>query len=119
MNLTNRKLFLICVQWQEAAGCPSAAERRKLCERLFQGEEEELGMLEALKLLMLGRASELHDRMQVGEDVPLFCWLLFARDSSGCPRSFLSNHLRHVGLSAGLEQVDQTQASLFLGCWDF
>lgn len=92
--------------WQEAAGCPSAAERQKLCERLFQGEEEELGMLEALKLLMLGRASELHDRMQVGEDVPLFCWLLFARDSSGCPRSFLSNHLRHVGLSAGLEQVE-------------
>ncbi|MED6245033.1 hypothetical protein ATANTOWER_030003 [Ataeniobius toweri] len=92
--------------WQAAADCPGAAERQNLCERLFQGEEEELGMLEALKLLMLGRASELHDRMQVGEDVPLFCWLLFARDSSGCPRSFLSNHLRHVGLSAGLEQVE-------------
>ncbi|KAK5602112.1 hypothetical protein CRENBAI_016393 [Crenichthys baileyi] len=92
--------------WQAAADCPGAAERQNLCERLFQGEEEELGMLEALKLLMLGRASELHDCMQVGEDVPLFCWLLFARDSSGCPRSFLSNHLRHVGLSAGLEQVE-------------
>ncbi|KAM4718397.1 uncharacterized protein FYW61_016235 [Anableps anableps] len=92
--------------WQAAADCPSAAERWKLCKQLFQGEEEELGMLEALKLLMLGRASELHGRMQVGEDVPLFCWLLFARDSSGCLRSFLSNHLRHVGLSAGLEQVE-------------
>ncbi|KAM4544061.1 ubiquitin thioesterase otulin-like, partial [Fundulus diaphanus] len=92
--------------WRAAADCPGAAERQKLCERLFQGEEEELGMLEALKLLMLGRASELHGRMQAGEDVPLFCWLLFARDSSGCPRSFLSNHLRHVGLSAGLEQVE-------------
>ncbi|XP_054893764.1 uncharacterized protein LOC129364866 isoform X2 [Poeciliopsis prolifica] len=92
--------------WQAAAECPGSAERQQLCERLFQGEEEELGMLEALKLLMLGRAAELHRRMQEGQDVPLFCWLLFARDSSGCPRSFLSNHLRHVGLSAGLEQVE-------------
>ncbi|XP_035981634.1 ubiquitin thioesterase otulin [Fundulus heteroclitus] len=92
--------------WRAAADCPGAAERQQLCERLFQGGEVELGMLEALKLLMLGRASELHGRMQAGEDVPLFCWLLFARDSSASPRSFLSNHLRHVGLSAGLEQVE-------------
>ncbi|XP_023182419.1 ubiquitin thioesterase otulin [Xiphophorus maculatus] len=92
--------------WQAAAERPGSAERQQLCERLFQGEEEELGMLEALKLLMLGRAAELHGHMQAGQDVPLFCWLLFARDSSDCPRSFLSNHLRHVGLSAGLEQVE-------------
>ncbi|PWA18088.1 hypothetical protein CCH79_00004060 [Gambusia affinis] len=92
--------------WQAAAERPGSAERQQLCERLFQGEEEELGMLEALKLLMLGRAAELHGRMQAGQEVPLFCWLLFARDSSSCPRSFLSNHLRHVGLSAGLEQVE-------------
>ncbi|XP_014839580.1 PREDICTED: ubiquitin thioesterase otulin [Poecilia mexicana] len=92
--------------WQAAAERPGSAERQRFCERLFQGEEEELGMLEALKLLMLGRAAELHGRMQAGQDVPLFCWLLFARDSSVCPRSFLSNHLRHVGLSAGLEQVE-------------
>lgn len=92
---------------------PSAAERRQLCERLFQGGEEELGLLEALKLLMLGRAVELHGCMTGGGDVPLFCWLLFARDSSGCPRSFLSNHLSHVGLGAGLEQVGETQRSFF------
>lgn len=71
-------------------------------------------MLEALKLLMLGRAAELHGRMQAGQEVPLFCWLLFARDSSSCPRSFLSNHLRHVGLSAGLEQVQQTHSVLWV-----
>lgn len=92
-------------QWQAAVDCPSVSERQRLCERLFQGGEEELGLLEALKLLMLARALELHGRMQVEGDVPLFCWLLFARDSSDCPRSFLSNHLSHVGLSAGLEQV--------------
>lgn len=86
-------------------GCSSEAERQQLCERLFRGGEEELGLLEALKLLMLARAVELHGCMQAGGEVPIFCWLLFARDSSDCPRSFLANHLSHVGLSAGLEQV--------------
>lgn len=90
--------------------CSSAAERQRLCERVFQGGEEELGLLEALKLLMLGRAVELHGLMAAGGDVPLFCWLLFARDSSDCPRSFLCNHLRHVGLSAGLEQVRESDS---------
>lgn len=101
----------ICPQWQAAVDCPSVAERQRLCQRLFQGGEEELGLLEALKLLMLARALELHGRMQAEGDVPLFCWLLFARDSSDCPRSFLSNHLSHVGLSAGLEQVGSTRAA--------
>lgn len=89
------------------------AERQQLCERVFQGGEEELGLLEALKLLMLGRAVELHGCMQAGRDVPLFCWLLFARDSSECPRSFLSNHLSHVGLIAGLEQVGDNPGIIF------
>lgn len=92
-------------QWRAAADCPSAAERRQLCEQTFQGGEGELGLLEALKLLMLGRAVQLHSDMQAGANVPLFCWLLFARDSSECPRSFLANHLGRVGLGAGLEQV--------------
>ncbi|AWP17103.1 Hypothetical protein SMAX5B_004612 [Scophthalmus maximus] len=97
---------LLRSEWQAAVDCSSAVERQQLCERVFQGGEEELGLLEALKLLMLGRAVELHSCMQGGQDVPLFCWLLFARDSSACPRAFLSNHLSHVGLSAGLEQVE-------------
>ncbi|KAJ4925412.1 hypothetical protein JOQ06_018144 [Pogonophryne albipinna] len=51
-----------------------------------------------------------------GGDVPLFCWLLFARDSSDCPRSFLCNHLGHVGLSAGLEQVEMFLLGYALQC---
>lgn len=107
---------LLREKWQAAVDCPSASERQQLCERLFQGGEEELGLLEALKLLMLGRAAELHGCMQAGGDVPLFCWLLFARDSSDCPRSFLSNHLSHVGLSAGLEQVEMFLLGYALHC---
>ncbi|XP_068438099.1 uncharacterized protein [Clinocottus analis] len=103
-------------KWQAAVDCSSAAERQQLCERVFQGGEEELGLLEALKLLMLGRAVELHGCMAGGGDVPLFCWLLFARDSSDGPRSFLSNHLGHVGLSAGLEQVEMFLLGYALQC---
>ncbi|XP_074549902.1 uncharacterized protein LOC141807662 [Halichoeres trimaculatus] len=103
-------------KWQAAVDCSSALERQQLCERVFQGGEEELGLLEALKLLMLNRAVELHGCMQAGGDVPLFCWLLFARDSSDCPRSFLSNHLSHVGLSAGLEQVEMFLLGYALQC---
>uniref|UniRef100_A0A8C9ZHN9 Uncharacterized protein n=1 Tax=Sander lucioperca TaxID=283035 RepID=A0A8C9ZHN9_SANLU len=102
--------------WQAAVDCSSAVERQQLCERVFQGGEEELGLLEALKLLMLGRAVELHSCMLGGRDIPLFCWLLFARDSSDCPRSFLSNHLSHVGLSAGLEQVEMFLLGYALQC---
>ncbi|TNN54944.1 Ubiquitin thioesterase otulin [Liparis tanakae] len=106
-----------CVQlWQAAVACSSAAERRQLCERVFGGGEEELGLLEALKLLMLGSAVELHGCMAAGGDVPLFCWLLFARDSSDGPRSFLSNHLSHVGLGAGLEQVEMFLLGYALQC---
>nr|XP_057916495.1 uncharacterized protein LOC131108999 [Doryrhamphus excisus]XP_057916496.1 uncharacterized protein LOC131108999 [Doryrhamphus excisus] len=103
-------------KWRAAAGCSSAEERLQLCERTFQGGEEELAMLEALKLLMLARTVELHGHMQAGRDVPLFCWLLFARDSSDCPRSFLANHLGHVGLSAGLEQVEMFLLGYALQC---
>ncbi|CAN9506395.1 unnamed protein product [Ophioblennius macclurei] len=109
-------LELLQNKWRAAVDCASAPERQQLCERVFQGGEEELGLLEALKLLMLSRAAELHARMQAGEDVPLFCWLLFARDSSDCPHAFLANHLSHVGLSAGLEQVEMFLLGYALQC---
>ncbi|CAB1349544.1 unnamed protein product [Coregonus sp. 'balchen'] len=111
-----RYMKLLQNRWQAAVGCSSAEERLRLCERVFQGGEEELGLLEALKLLMLGRAVELHTTMQEGGDVPVFCWLLYARDSSDCPRTFLSNHLSQVGFSGGLEQVEMFLLGYALQC---
>ncbi|XP_031691885.1 uncharacterized protein LOC109899467 isoform X4 [Oncorhynchus kisutch] len=110
------KRYMELLQNRAAVGCFSAEERLCLCERVFQGGEEELGLLEALKLLMLGRAVELHTTMQEGGDVPVFCWLLYARDSSDCPRSFLSNHLSQVGFSGGLEQVEMFLLGYALQC---
>ncbi|KAG7267049.1 hypothetical protein CRUP_026292 [Coryphaenoides rupestris] len=102
--------------WESAVVCGSAEERVRLCEGVFQGGAEELGLLEALKLLMLGRAAELHRRMEQGLEVPVFCWLLFARDTSPCPRTLLTNHLRHVGFNGGLEQVEMFLLGYTLRC---
>ncbi|XP_036377623.1 ubiquitin thioesterase otulin-like [Megalops cyprinoides] len=99
-------LQLLQKRFRAAAEAGSEEKRQQLCEEVFQGGEEEYALLEALKFLMLSSATELHARMQRGDDVPIFCWLLFARDSSTCPRTFLANHLSHVGFSGGLEQVE-------------
>ncbi|MBN3294627.1 OTUL thioesterase, partial [Polypterus senegalus] len=76
------------------------------CDEIFRHGDEENSLLEAIKFLMLGTAIELYNNMQQDKEVPLFCWLLFARDTSSTPCSFLINHLNHVGLSGGLEQVE-------------
>jgi len=78
-----------------------------MCQEVFRGHDEEYELLEALKFLMLRTAIQLHSNMEKGSDVPEFCWLLFARDSSNGPKTFLTNHLRHVGFSGGLEQVNK------------
>ncbi|XP_060788408.1 OTU deubiquitinase with linear linkage specificity b isoform X2 [Neoarius graeffei] len=99
-------LKLLRVRWQEMLQCESPAERERVCQQLFVGGREEYELLEALKFLMLKTVIQLHSDMKKGSSVPDFCWLLFARDTSKCPRSFLTNHLRHVGFSGGLEQVE-------------
>ncbi|XP_036452852.1 OTU deubiquitinase with linear linkage specificity b [Colossoma macropomum] len=93
-------------RWQEAVQCASPAEREHISQQVFVGKREEYELLEALKFLMLRTAVQLHLDMEKGLQVPEFCWLLFARDTSKCPRSFFTNHLRHVGFSGGLEQVE-------------
>ncbi|XP_048866925.1 OTU deubiquitinase with linear linkage specificity b isoform X2 [Brienomyrus brachyistius] len=99
-------LDLLKKKWQQAAQSCSIVERQRTCEQLFWGGKLEYGLLEAVKLLMLCTAVELHGRMHRGDPVPDFSWLLFARDSSSCPRAFLTNHLSLVGFSGGLEQVE-------------
>ncbi|XP_052404498.1 ubiquitin thioesterase otulin isoform X1 [Carassius gibelio] len=93
-------------RWEESVQCRSLEERERLCQEVFRGHDEEYELLEALKFLMLRTAIHLHSDMEKGSDVPEFCWLLFARDSSRCPKTFFTNHLRHVGFSGGLEQVE-------------
>ncbi|CAM4721626.1 unnamed protein product [Leuciscus chuanchicus] len=98
-------LDLLKKKWQAAAACESPEEKQNLCESVFQGGEEEYGLLEALKFLMLAKAIELHHNMVADQEVPVFCWLLFARDTSENPKTLLANHLSQIGFSGGVEQA--------------
>lgn len=40
-----------------------------------------------------------------GNEVPVFVWLLYARDTSDTPESFLLNHVNKIGDTGGMEQV--------------
>ncbi|XP_028831189.1 ubiquitin thioesterase otulin isoform X2 [Denticeps clupeoides] len=91
-------LHLLKKRWEEVVHAADAEARESACQQVFRGQEEEYGLLEALKFLMLRTAAGLHAAMERGEDVPEFCCLLFARDSSRCPRSLFTNHLRLVGV---------------------
>lgn len=62
-------------------------------------------MFEALKIMMLAKAIELDYNRVHEKEVPLFCWLMFARDTSTNPYQFMKNHLNHVGNTCGLDQV--------------
>lgn len=62
-------------------------------------------LCEAAKLLMLVGALELKAAADQGQPLPLFAELLFARDTSSTPCDLMNNHLKHVGDTAGLEQV--------------
>uniref|UniRef100_K1R9M9 Ubiquitin thioesterase otulin n=1 Tax=Magallana gigas TaxID=29159 RepID=K1R9M9_MAGGI len=66
----------------------------------------DLQCMEAIKLLMFLEAHSLYEASQKGDDVPVFVWLLFARDTSENPESLLKNHINPVGDSGGLEQIE-------------
>ena len=70
------------------------------------GTNAEIMLFEAIKLLMLETAVVLHHLQARGEEVPIFAWLLFARDTSETPESLMINHLNPAGKTGGLEQVE-------------
>lgn len=72
-------------------------------------------LCEAMKLLMLVGALELKVAADQGQPLPLFAELLFARDTSSTPNDLMHNHLRHVGDTAGLEQIEMFLLGYSLG----
>ncbi|XP_062375170.1 uncharacterized protein LOC134063592 [Sardina pilchardus] len=91
------KCYLCLLQnWHATAAFPEVEGCRSVCEQLFQGGEDDFGVIEALKLLILAHAVDLHTAIQRGDNVPIFCSL--------SPRSYLANHLSQVGFSRGMEQ---------------
>ncbi|XP_075396990.1 ubiquitin thioesterase otulin isoform X2 [Tenrec ecaudatus] len=99
-------LTLLRKKWAGLVEMRTAEARQMACDELFSSQEEEYGLYEAVKFLMLNRAIELYEDREKGRDVPFFAVLLFARDTSRDPGQLLQNHLNQVGHTGGLEQVE-------------
>ncbi|XP_058688785.1 ubiquitin thioesterase otulin isoform X2 [Poecile atricapillus] len=99
-------LILLRKKWKNISEIKGPLEKQEACDELFKNEEEEYSLYEALKFLMLNTAIELYNADKSGKRVPVFSWLLFARDTSSNPCQLMQNHLNHIGHSGGLEQVE-------------
>ncbi|XP_061851985.1 ubiquitin thioesterase otulin isoform X2 [Colius striatus] len=99
-------LILLRKKWKNISEIKGPVEKQEACDNLFKNEEEEYSLYEALKFLMLNTAIELYNEDKSGRRVPVFSWLLFARDTSSNPCQLMHNHLNHIGHSGGLEQVE-------------
>jgi len=76
-----------------------------LSEVLNSGCEQEILLLEGIKLLMYMDSVELFERMMAPHDVPRLVWSMFCRETCSTPQAFLANHLNKVGDTDGLEEV--------------
>ncbi|NXX87884.1 OTUL thioesterase, partial [Centropus bengalensis] len=99
-------LILLREKWKNISEIEDLVEKQEACDKLFTNEEEEYSLYEALKFLMLNTAIRLYNDDKNGRSVPVFSWLLFARDTSSNPCQLMHNHLNHIGHSGGLEQVE-------------
>lgn len=92
-------------QWEKLSEIKTLADRQAACDELFRSEADEYSLFEAVKFLMLNTAIKLHEDNEKGKEVPMFSWLLFARDTSSNPAQLMKNHLNQLGHTGGLEQV--------------
>ncbi|KAH0618004.1 hypothetical protein JD844_016903 [Phrynosoma platyrhinos] len=94
------------VMWKNMAEMKTHIERQAACDELFRSEDDEYKVYEAVKFLMLNIAIKLYEDNEKGKEVPVFAWLLFARDTSSNPSQLMENHLNQLGHTGGLEQVE-------------
>lgn len=99
-------LMLLKRKWEIMSEMKNLADRQAACDELFKSEEDEYRLYEAVKFLMLNTAIKLFEDNEKGKEVPVFAWLLFARDTSSNPSQLLENHLNPLGHTGGLEQVE-------------
>lgn len=96
------------MQWMEISSTKDPYARGNLCSALFGDENVEHQMYEAVKFIMLYQVIEAYECLNNKERLPSFFHLLFLRDTSLDPLSYMINHLNSVGDKRGLDQVTRT-----------
>lgn len=103
-NLIN--ILLCAFQWTEISATKDHEERGNMCNTLFSDESKEHKLYEAIKFIMLYEVVEAYEQIKNREEpIHNLFSLLFARDSSSDPLSFMMNHLNSIGDSICLDQV--------------
>uniref|UniRef100_A0A8D0RT10 OTU deubiquitinase with linear linkage specificity like n=1 Tax=Sus scrofa TaxID=9823 RepID=A0A8D0RT10_PIG len=97
---------LLKAQWTEFSGMKDYHKRGSMCNILFSDAILEYKLYEALKFIMLYQVTEVYEQMKTKKVIPSLFRLLFTRESSSDPLSFMMNHLNSVGDTCGLEQID-------------
>ncbi|XP_076352886.1 inactive ubiquitin thioesterase OTULINL-like [Tachypleus tridentatus] len=77
-----------------------------LVTKLNSNPTLDLHLMEAVKLLMLVSAIELYPRYQSQENLPVFIWLLFARETSRTPKDLMLNHLNALKQTKHIREVE-------------
>ncbi|XP_075442051.1 inactive ubiquitin thioesterase OTULINL [Ascaphus truei] len=93
-------------QWMEICSAKDQAEREKMCTIMFSDEASEMKLYEAVKFIMLYLVIEAYENMKIGQEIPNFFNVLFSRDTSSDPLSFMMNHLNSVGDTVGIDKVE-------------
>ncbi|KAB1280986.1 Inactive ubiquitin thioesterase OTULINL [Camelus dromedarius] len=97
---------LLKTQWTEFSGIKDYHKRGSMCNSLFSDALLEYKLYEALKFIMLYQVTEVYEQMKTKKAIPSPFRLLFTRETSSDPLSFMMNHLNSVGDTCGLEQID-------------
>ncbi|KAM9308270.1 uncharacterized protein PAF06_012453 [Gastrophryne carolinensis] len=91
-------------QWSEFYNCKDKVERNRMFKVVFSDNATEHKLYEALKFIMLYLVIEAYENLKTEQLVQSFFHLLFSRDTSADPLSYMMNHLNSVGDTTGLEQ---------------
>ncbi|XP_069476544.1 uncharacterized protein [Ambystoma mexicanum] len=111
LDTIKKHLELLKKRWEKLSEVKIPEVKQMTCDEIFQNDDEAYNLYEAVKFLMLSKAIDLYVDYTDGKEVPIFSWLLFARNTSSNPEEFMKNHLNQVGYTGGLEQGLHTRHS--------
>mgnify|MGYP001793061137 CR=1 FL=1 len=86
---------LISMQTASIMSLETLDERKMQLTHIFNMTAGVRALLsEGIQLLIFMKVADLYTRYVSNEDIPIFAWLLFARQSSENPRSYYANHIQ-------------------------